>query len=118
MFCPLCKSEYRAGAEKCSDCFVPLVPTFEAAKATNVVLLWKGLGQSKFTAIVGALADAKIPNHAVSGAQEEQNQSFWMHVGIIGHFLRTKQGYSNMSWKVYVLESDLPRAQVTIEGVS
>ena len=26
MFCPICRSEYREGFSKCSDCGVPLVP--------------------------------------------------------------------------------------------
>jgi len=37
VYCPLCKAEYRAGFDRCSDCLVGLVSTLEQPKAANVV---------------------------------------------------------------------------------
>jgi len=116
MYCPLCKAEYRAGFERCSDCLIGLVHTYEEAKAAKVLLLWEGVRHSRFDSIVGALRDASIPNYAVSGAQPERKSSFWAYVGIIGHFIRAKEVYENMTWKVYVLESDYLNARAILEN--
>jgi hypothetical protein len=111
MYCPLCKAEYRAGFEQCSDCLARLVPSREQAEAANVILLWGGTRQSRFNKIVGALRDANIPNYARSGAESERKSSFWAHVPLIGLFIRDGEAYEAMSWKIFVMESDCANAR-------
>ena len=111
MYCPLCKAEYRTGFDRCSDCLVALVHTREQAEAANVVLLWEGTSQSKFNELVGALRDANVPNLARSGARAETSQSVWRYIPIISLFTRLKEMQEQMSWQVFVLQSDRPKAR-------
>src|ERR1700751_5382554 len=69
MFCPLCKSEYREGFTRCSDCGAELVPDLVMAQAPGVAqdpdadkpeLLWSGIDPSAFARIRGALDEADI----------------------------------------------------------
>jgi len=68
MFCPICKSEYRFGFTRCSDCGVDLVEhlqdeiaTPEAAGDPNEkIVLWAGVRSATRQAIEKALDDAKI----------------------------------------------------------
>ena len=117
MYCPLCKAEYRAGFDKCSDCHVGLVSTLEQAKAANVVLLWEGTSQSKFGDMVAALQDANVPNLARSGASAEIEKSrpLWTYLPIVSHFMQVKELHAQMSWQVFVLESDNARARAIVD---
>src|SRR5216684_6721319 len=111
MYCPLCKAEYRTGFDRCSDCLAGLVPTREQAETANVVLLWEGTSQSKFNDIVAALRDADVPNLARSGARAERGQSAWAYIPILSLFTRFKQLHEQMSWQVFVLQSDWAKTQ-------
>jgi hypothetical protein len=112
MYCPLCKAEYRTGFDRCSDCLVGLVPTREQAEATNVVLLWKGVSQSKFNDIVAALRDANVPNLAKSGVSAEIKRPWWQYIPIVSHsYTRFKEIHQAISWEVSVLQSDYAKAQ-------
>ncbi len=115
MYCPLCKAEYRAGFDRCSDCLVSLVRTREEAARANVVLLWEGTRQSRFNDIVGALRDANVPNYSRSAAKAEREPSVWAKIPFIGLFARAKEAYEQASWQVFILESDYPRARAIIE---
>jgi len=43
MFCPVCKAEYRAGFQKCSDCGIELVPSLPPEEpARSYSMLWQG----------------------------------------------------------------------------
>jgi hypothetical protein len=111
MYCPLCKAEYRTGFDRCSDCLVGLVPTLEQAKASPVVLLWKGTSQSKFNDIVEALRDANVPALARSGVTEARRRSAWDYIPILSLFARYKRMYDQMTWEVSVLNSDYAKAR-------
>jgi hypothetical protein len=70
MFCPNCKTEYRAGFSTCSDCGAALVETLESKKAERTAkntagpeLLWTGTNAALRSAIVSELDDAEIPHH-------------------------------------------------------
>lgn len=69
MFCPDCKTEYRAGFSVCSDCGAPLVEKLPDAKPTNAPksagpeLLWTGTDSAVYGVILNALDDAGIPHH-------------------------------------------------------
>jgi hypothetical protein len=99
-YCPICKAKYRAEFRQCSDCLADLVDSLEVAETVKAVLLWEGLGLSKFVAIVAALRDANIPNRAKSAADPHTAYSF-------NPFARKL----NMSWQVFVLETDYDKAR-------
>ena len=116
MYCPLCKAEYRAGFDQCSDCHVGLVQTREHAEAASVLLLWKGTQQSRFNAIVGALRDANIPHYARSGAKPERKRPLWTYIGIIRLFFDIRETHDTLSWQIFVLESDYSAARGIAEN--
>lgn len=116
MYCPLCKAEYRAGPTQCSDCLVGLVHTREQADAAKVVLLWEGMGQDHFNSIVAALRDANIPNCSGSGARPETGLPLEAFMGILGLFRQARTARRNMSWQVFVLESDFPNAEAVLRS--
>ena len=70
MFCPECKTEYRAGFTKCSDCGVDLLPTVPAGEQTadmniptnseGMELLWSGVSEALTDQIDEALEAAHI----------------------------------------------------------
>ena len=69
MFCPECKSEYRFGYTRCSDCDVDLVdqlpepnrgPGDELADA-NMREIWSGQTQNECVSLCLELRDAGIP---------------------------------------------------------
>jgi hypothetical protein len=118
MFCPLCKAEYREGFERCSDCKINLVSTYEEAQAVKVVQLWEGASVSKLNAIVGFLVDAKIPNLAESSASPNRPGPWWSKIGvfaIFGLFVRIGGASQSLTWKVHVLEPDYVAAKAALE---
>jgi|SRR5882724_621008 len=120
MYCPLCKAEYLEGFSRCSDCKIDLVHTYEEAREIPVVHLWEGNSISKFNAVVAALDDANIPNHAESGASPNAGGAWWSTVGVFAIFrLFAKIGGANptMGWKVLVLESDYAAAKTIAERI-
>ncbi len=67
MFCPKCKSEYRAGFTRCEDCGVDLVESLDAPgnrapgdDLSAPVLLWSGFHTGTLEEIRAALEDANI----------------------------------------------------------
>ena len=70
MFCPNCKTEYRPGFSRCSDCGSQLVQRLDASVPTNrpqatdgPELLWTGTDPAASGVILNALDDASIPHH-------------------------------------------------------
>jgi hypothetical protein len=70
MFCPNCKTEYREGFSRCSDCAGQLVKEPAEPVATHrpragggPELLWTGTGAAISGAIAAALHKAGIPYH-------------------------------------------------------
>jgi hypothetical protein len=68
VFCPVCKSEYRAGFTKCFDCGVELVDTLPEPIPSNVAadiitseLLWSGEDLELSQVIAEFLENSKIP---------------------------------------------------------
>ena len=115
MYCPICKAEYRAGFDRCSDCLIGLVPTREQADAANVELLWEGSDNLLFNDIVGALRDANVPNYARSGAKTERTPTIWAYVPIVAFFVHLRQAREQNMWQVFVLESDFEKARDLVE---
>lgn len=118
MYCPLCKAEYRAGFERCSDCNASLVQIIEEAQAATLVRLWKGTRASEFNAVVGALGDAGIPNRAESGASLNRGGSWrlYLDVFLIFRLLGWISGKNQTtSCKVFVLKSDYSTAKAILE---
>jgi hypothetical protein len=76
MICPKCRTEYRAGFTRCSDCDVALVAALEPAARSapsaldRPALAWRGDDPVVFSAVLAALGDAEIPNYQMS--QHEQ----------------------------------------------
>ncbi len=70
MFCPSCRTEYRAGFTKCADCGVDLVPELPADEAGDgadvprnaegLELLWSGVSEALTDQIDDALEAAHI----------------------------------------------------------
>lgn len=116
MYCPLCKTEYRDGFDKCSDCLVPLVPTLEQAKSVDMVLLWNGTSQRRFNDIAGALQDAGIPAVSRSAVRTERSRPWWTYIPIIYAFFRYKEMYDQMTWEISVANSDYRKAQAIVES--
>jgi hypothetical protein len=114
MYCPLCKMEYRTGFDKCSDCHTDLVPTREQAESMPVECLWKGTSQSKFNDIAAALQDANVPNMARTGARAEP-LPLWATLPVISFFFSMKRAHDQMSWEVFVLQSDYARCRGIVE---
>lgn len=70
MFCPNCKTEYRPGFSRCSDCGAQLVEHIDASLPTNRTqdtdgpeLLWAGTDPAVLGVTVNALDEAGIPHH-------------------------------------------------------
>jgi hypothetical protein len=72
MFCPNCRTEYRAGFTKCADCDVDLVATLPAedadvpTDADGLELLWTGVSAELNGRIDKALDDAHIFHKSTS----------------------------------------------------
>lgn len=65
MFCPICKSEYRDGYTRCTDCDADLIPNLPSSKGESpelfAKLVWSGADPFKFAGIKAVLEEAKIP---------------------------------------------------------
>ncbi len=68
MFCPLCKTEYREGFTRCSDCGLDLVASLDLPEVREnpAILFWIGGEEKVFDLLVAALRDAEIPCAAKS----------------------------------------------------
>ena len=116
MFCPLCKAEYRAGAEVCNDCNSRLVPSEAEARRVPIRLLWQGVNNRKFGDIAGALKDASIPCFARSGADPNKPLRFgWL--GYVGILLQFAESVDRFMWLIDVLESDYATAEKIRDSV-
>lgn len=92
MFCPLCKSEYREGVKRCTNCDAALLASLETSRDNPAALLWTGKNEAEFSAVVDALRDNKIP----ALVQEQPRAA-------LGNRLRPDS-------QIHVLQSDLKRA--------
>lgn len=118
MFCPLCKSEYRAGVTTCGDCKTPLVATSEDAQKIPTSTLWEGRDQKRFGDISAVLEDAGIP-FLTETQTEPVEMGREALIGILkvvfwklGAFRTRKSDL--MGWRIKVLQSDRLRAQKVI----
>jgi len=70
MFCPVCKSEYREGFTKCSDCDVDLVEHLPddsgGSGSSDLAVAWRGSDPSAYSAALAALQDAEIPTQEIA----------------------------------------------------
>jgi hypothetical protein len=110
MFCPLCKAEYRPGFDRCSDCRLLLVGTEQEAKLVSVHRIWKGDRQHKFDAVLAALSDAGIAFYP------KQKVSTKPRIWIFGIPITGYQ--STFQYEVWILRSDLEKANETIRALA
>ena len=65
MFCPTCKSEYRDGFTRCSDCNTVLVPELpkpaDGFSGLLATIVWSGGNPAKLAGVKAALDGAGIP---------------------------------------------------------
>ncbi|MGH9713997.1 MAG: hypothetical protein ACRD5M_11940 [Candidatus Acidiferrales bacterium] len=95
MFCPVCKSEYREGFTRCSDCGVDLVPSIPApAPPNDLALAWRGGDPSLFSAALAALQDAGIAHYEIAD-----------HIQLVFELAIPRPRY-----EILVREADLPKA--------
>ena len=70
MFCPVCKSEYRDGFTKCTDCGVNLVQQLAddsaVAGSSDLAVAWRGSDPSAYSAALAALHDAEMPTEEIA----------------------------------------------------
>jgi hypothetical protein len=69
MFCPNCKTEYRAGFTQCTDCGATLVAALEPAKDAmhqDWALAWRGSDPAGFSAAQAALDGAGIQSYHIN----------------------------------------------------
>jgi hypothetical protein len=112
MFCPLCKSEYRTGFERCHDCTAALVATEGEARRAATTLLWEGYNSKTFDGLAGALRDAGIPCYARAAANPDSSyRSFLFRLSAVVDTAK------QMNWLIYVLASDYPKAKPVLDGV-
>jgi hypothetical protein len=101
MFCPNCKTEYRDGFSKCSDCGADLVPELSTRVMPNsddsAELIWMGSNPQAIAAVKKLLAGAGIQ------FSEGNPES---------HMLFAKALPSTM---IYVLSGDFLRARMLID---
>lgn len=110
MFCPVCRAEYRQGIFRCADCDVTLVHQIDDAappeyfqspeyieaepeRGFRAVALWRGNDPVVYTALVGALHEAHIPNFNRFLTQHQE-------LAVEQHL-----------YDIFVLERDLAEAQ-------
>ncbi len=93
-YCPLCREEYRAGHNVCTNCTAALVDSLDAEEVHNNPprLLWIGKDQDEFNAVASALRAADIPANAIEDFS-----------GIVSALLKSDS-------RIYVLLGDLERA--------
>lgn len=66
MYCPVCKTEYRAGFTKCADCHVTLMTELPKQRTPSAyAVLWKGENVDFAARVVEQLQAAQIPGVAV-----------------------------------------------------
>ena len=113
MFCPLCKAEYRPGITTCSDCEVALVPSFPSEKTEESPItkgrlepLWEGDDLALHASLLDALDAAKIPYF---------NKPLSIYPGVRRADPFPVQPLTLFGYKVAVLSSDLPRAQLILD---
>lgn len=108
MYCPLCKSGFRDGFTRCSDCHIPLVTSEGEAAQTAVDCLWKGDNRSRCDQILDALIAANIPCQS----KESLKKHPWPWISILlWRFIRPRPTFELQIW---VLGSDFSRAQAAV----
>jgi hypothetical protein len=101
MFCPNCKTEYREGFSRCSDCGADLVRELPKSGNPNssdfAELIWMGSNPQARAAVKKVLAEARIQ---------------FSEVNPESHMLFAK---ALPSTQIYVLSSDFLRARMMID---
>jgi len=112
MFCPLCKAGFREGFSVCSDCHLPLVGTQTEAQDCSVARLWKGNRRASFEAYLTILQDEAIPHRFT----ERINGQPALQIQILGFSLLPKRDALWNEYEIFVLRSDLARANAAIHS--
>ncbi len=114
MICPICKAEYREGYTRCKDCNVGLVRKFEeratpsrTTVADSASLLWRAGDPVTYSALIGALREARIPFY--------DSLSHWGGVATSTPFPSPFDAAA--SFEVRVRPSDLKRAEHILEAL-
>jgi len=79
MFCPVCKAEYRAGFQKCSDCGIELVPSLPPEEpARSYSMLWQGEDAIFHDTLVTKLESASLEYADTPfDVMRERDWTFW-----------------------------------------
>ena len=105
MFCPLCKSEFRQGFTKCSDCHISLLATADEAERVPTGCFWVGSDRKECNHILTSLAEAGIPQISKELVKSEP----WPWISfLLVRFMRPRPTYE---LKIWILQSDLDRAR-------
>ena len=102
MHCPLCKAQYKVGYDLCRGCDADLVLTKEQAEAEDVVLFLESANLTGVGKLADALKAANVPNYSRFGEVKATGP-------YIGPFAQAKAA-KEVSWQIFVLETDLDRA--------
>jgi len=105
MLCPLCQTEYPAGAAECDGCGVALVATSEAAAAARVEL-WSGEDRRRIEKLLAALEAAEIPSYCAESA-----------AGAMATGFRIVPEAPRLGCAVWVLRKDAQRAEEIIQRI-
>jgi hypothetical protein len=112
MFCPLCKSEFRQGFTKCSDCQISLLATADEAERVSTECFWAGSNRKECNRILTALAQAGIPQLSKERVKSEPWP--WLSFLLV-RFMRPRPVYE---LKIWILQSDLDRARQAVPKVA
>ena len=108
MFCPLCKSEFRDGFARCSDCRIALVPGKDEASSIATEVIWEGDQRDKCNRILDALMDAGVPVHS----KELLTRKPWPWLSIA--FWRFTRPRPTCEFKVWVLHRNVSEAKAAL----
>lgn len=108
MFCPLCKSEFRDGFSKCSDCQIALVSSRAEAEGVATDLAWKGDNRERCNRVLDTLTDAGIPFHSKELLKKQPRP--WLSF-LLFRFMTPPPTFELAVW---VLDKDFARAEAAI----
>jgi len=112
MFCPQCKSEYREGFYRCTDCNIDLVSQLrepairEQLKDGSSVALWRGQDPVVYTSLLNALREAQIPFH-----ERVTRDPRGLYSSLYPPYLE------GPGFELLVFDADLERAQAVLDSM-
>jgi hypothetical protein len=109
MFCPLCKSEFRDGFNKCSDCQIALISSRAEAAGVATDLAWKGDNRERCNRVLDTLTDAGIPFHSKEELLKKQPWPWFSF--LLFRFMTPRPTFELAVW---VLDKDFARAEAAI----